>query len=133
MCWWLLHPTRGIYSVAQKSPFAFPNTVVKLICKDRQINNCAGNSSCYFRELEKMNVLSSVLASCAQGRLTSLGRILRAQSSVPGVCFTGPGLITAAATRVHSIPGVSFSVLRINHWLAPAGKPGIIGRAGYTS
>lgn len=89
MCCWLLHPTQGIYSVAQKSPFAFPNTVVKLICKDRQINNCTGNSSCYFGELEKINVLSSVLASCAQGRLTSLGRILRAQSLVPGVCFTG--------------------------------------------
>lgn len=90
MCWWLLHQTRGIYNGAQKSPFAFPNTVVKLICKDRQINNGPGNSSCYFRELEKMNVLSSVLASCAPGRLTSLGRVLRAQSLVPGVCFTSP-------------------------------------------
>lgn len=36
-----------------------------------------------------MNVLSSVLASCAQNRLTASSRILRAKSSVPGGCLTG--------------------------------------------
>ena len=36
-----------------------------------------------------MNVLSSLLASCAQDRLTASSRILRAKSSVPGLCLTG--------------------------------------------